>query len=79
MYLRTPTVAQTSTKLSGSGGETRIFPTQRSVDAHSHNGEGTMVVFFRPLNTANISVIHNHNQINVSVPDLQYHKSLMLS
>jgi len=50
----------------------------RSVDTHPQNGVVTIQVYLLPIQAANMSVMHNSDQITVQWPYLQDHKSLTL-
>jgi len=50
----------------------------RSIDAHSQDAAGSMLLSHLHIKAANISVRHHSNQVVVQWPCLQNHKSLTL-
>jgi len=50
----------------------------RSVDAHSKNGAVTALLSLLPITAANMSVMHNNDQVTSELPYLQDQKSLTL-
>jgi len=50
----------------------------RSVDADAKNGAVTVFLSLLPIQAANMSVMHNNDQVTCELPYLQDHKSLTL-